>query len=103
LREHPEVLDAPITGELVFHTLSGEVRVDVSSKEGNMTMSFPADPPVAVKMQTTKSQVAGTLGLQEDDILNIEISKKLSYVVIEVAQSVDIKSMDFNPTELVNH
>ena len=103
MKTHPEVLPEPLTGHIVFHTLSGELNVDTSAEDGTVFMDFPADPPSAVQIKASNKKIAEALGLQEDEIINIEISNALSYVVIEVAQSVDIASIKVNPSELVCH
>jgi len=64
-------------------------------------MDFPADPPSSFQMQATHEQLAETLGLPRDKILNVEISPKLEYVVIELDPSVDIPSMKVESQALV--
>jgi predicted PhzF superfamily epimerase YddE/YHI9 len=101
LKNHPEVLSEPLTGNISFHTLSGELIVDISSKRGSILMDFPADPPSQVHSKTTAVQVAEALGLSSDDLVNVEVSKLCGYAVIEITQSVDIASLPVDSGKLV--
>jgi predicted PhzF superfamily epimerase YddE/YHI9 len=66
-----------------------------------MLMDFPADPPSSSEMRATQEQLAETLGLPKSKILNVETSKKLQYVVIELDPSVDIVAMKVDSSALV--
>ena len=66
-----------------------------------MLMDFPADPPSSSEMTATQEQLAETLGLPSSKILNVEVSKKLQYVVIELDRSVDITAMKVDSGALV--
>jgi hypothetical protein len=52
-------------------------------------------------MTATQEQLAETLGLPSSKILNVEVSKKLQYVVIELDPSVDITAMKVDSGALV--
>lgn len=102
LRNHQDVLSERLTGNIVFHTrFSGQLIVDISSNDGTMLMDFPADPPSSSEMRATQEQLAETLGLPKSKILNVETSKKLQYVVIELDPSVDIAAMKVDSGALV--
>ena len=75
--------------------------VDIQSKDGVMKMDFPADSSAEVKFQVAKEKVATALGLSEGEIVNIEISERLQYVVIEIAQSIDIAALSVDGSALV--
>ena len=64
-------------------------------------MDFPADPPSSSEMTATQEQLAETLGLPKSKILNVETSKNLQYVVIELDPSVDIAAMKVDSGALV--
>jgi predicted PhzF superfamily epimerase YddE/YHI9 len=66
-----------------------------------MLMDFPADPPSSSEVTATQEQLAETLGLPSSKILNVEVSKKLQYVVIELDRSVDITAMKVDSGALV--
>ena len=101
LRSFPELLATPLTANIVFHTLSGELVVDIQSKDGLIKMDFPADSPAPVQVHVAPEKVAATLGISISDIVNIEISQSLRFVVIEVSQSVDIASLTVDSSALV--
>lgn len=101
LRSFPGLLTVPLTANIIFHTLSGELEVDIQSKDGLIKMDFPADSLVSIQVNVAAEKVAVALGLSISDLVNIEISESLRYVVIEVAQSVDIASLTVDSSALV--
>ena len=101
LKNHPEVLAEPLTGNLSFHTLSGELIVDISSKDGSIFMDFTADPTCKEQMTTTILEVAEALGLSSETIVNVEFSKLNGYAVVEIDQSVDMASLPVDSGKLV--
>jgi predicted PhzF superfamily epimerase YddE/YHI9 len=103
LKNHPETLSKPVRDKIVFHTLSGELIVDISSDEGVVLMDFPADPPGAFDSSAFIEQVADAIGTVKEDIVEVQVSPGLGYAVIEVSQSVDIASLTVNSSELVCH
>ena len=102
LKTHPEAIREKLTGNIVFHTLSGELIVDISSADGVMLMDFPADPPVAIQSQLDTAEVAKAIGLTKDKIVAIENANALGFNVIEVDQSVDISSLEVKSAALVD-
>lgn len=101
LKSHPELLAEPLTGNIVFHTLSGELIVDISSKDGFMTMDFPSDTLESVSTQAIEERLAQTIGVQKDNVVNVEYAKHCQYLVIEVNHSVDIESLKVDAFGLV--
>ena len=102
LKTHPDVLTQPLSGNIVFHTLSGELIVDVSSDNGIISMDFPVDSSSEVQPKPDKQQVADAIGSPVDKLVNIEASKDLKYAVIEVESSVNIASLNVDTLALVD-
>ena len=87
----------------MFYTrYSGRLPVDISSNDGTMLMDFPGDPAYPIELLATQEQLAETLGVTKDKIVNVEMSKKLEYIVIEVDPSVDIPSLKVDSQNLVD-
>jgi predicted PhzF superfamily epimerase YddE/YHI9 len=104
LKNHPELLEEPLNGNINFYTrMSGLLIVDISSNDGFIMMDFPADSAAEVRPQATNEQVAKLLGLSESDIVHVEVSNHCKYAVIEVQQSVDIASLAVDTSGLVCH
>jgi predicted PhzF superfamily epimerase YddE/YHI9 len=83
--------------------MSGLLVVDISSDDGVILMDFPADSSAEILPQATKAQVAKLLKLSENDIIHVEASNHCKYAVIEVAQSVDMSSLEVDTSALVYH
>ena len=101
LKSHPELLAEPLTGNIVFHTLSGELIVDINSKDGVMLMDFPADTLGPVSTQVIEERVAQAIGVPKDMVVNVEGAKHCQYIVIEVHHSVDVESLKVDTLALV--
>jgi predicted PhzF superfamily epimerase YddE/YHI9 len=97
---HPEVLPQPLDKKIIFHSLSGELSVNVGS-DGLTLMDFPSDPPGPVESETTAKQVASAIGVSEADIVKTEVSPHCQYTVIEVAPSIDVAGLVVDSVALV--
>jgi len=100
LRSHPELLSSQ-DPTLVFSTLSGALTVDVSSPD-NLVMDFPADTILAVSRPLALDIVSAAIDVSKADIVNVKASRQNGYVVIEVAESVDVESLNVDSTALVS-
>ena len=102
MKNHPELLTAPLNGNIVFHTRrSGQLIIDIGANDGTMLMDFPADPPVPFKVTATTDEVAQAIDLTKEKIVNIQASKALGYVVVEIDSSIDIESLKVDSGTLV--
>ena len=103
LNNHFELLSEPLTGNISFDTLSGQLIVDISSEAGFILMDFPADPPSQVEIKVTTAQVAEAIGCSSDKIVTIEASSPdfCGYAVVDIAQNVDIASLPVDSAKLV--
>jgi predicted PhzF superfamily epimerase YddE/YHI9 len=90
-----------LTGNIVFHTLSGELIVDISSKDGVMLMDFPADTLGPVSTQAIEESVAQAIGVPKDKVVNVEGAKHCQYLVIQVDHSIDVESLEVDSLALV--
>ena len=95
------MLAEPLTGNIVFHTLSGELIVDIGSNDGVMLMDFPADTLGPVSTQAIEERVAQAIGVPKDRVVNVECAKHCQYLVIEVDCSVDVESLEVDSLALV--
>lgn len=75
--------------------------IDVSLSEGTMLMDFPADSFPAAQANANNEDVAMTIGVSKDKIVDIKASKNCGYAVIEVDQSIDIESLKVETFSLV--
>jgi predicted PhzF superfamily epimerase YddE/YHI9 len=98
---HPEVLPQSLDKKIIFHSLSGELGVNVGSEDGLMLMDFPSDPPGPLESETTAKQVASAIGVSEADIVKVEVSPHNQYAIIEVAPSIDVAGLVVDSVALV--
>jgi predicted PhzF superfamily epimerase YddE/YHI9 len=78
--------------------------VDITSDDGMLFMDFPADSITFFQRKVLKEEVAEAIGLSKEQkcqVVDIIISERLRYVVIEVENSIDIASLKVNPFKLV--
>jgi predicted PhzF superfamily epimerase YddE/YHI9 len=99
LRSHPELL-ASHDPTLVFNTLSGALTVDISSPD-KLLMDFPADTVVELSNTFSLDKATAAIDVSKQDIVTVKVSEQNGYVVIEVAESVDIESLNVDSVALV--
>ena len=102
MKEHAELLADALPGRVIFHTLSGPLRVDMSSADGIIKMDFAADEAADVQPMVEYARVAEAIGVTEVEIMHIEMSKTCGYAVIEVSQGIDVESLSVDSLALVH-
>jgi predicted PhzF superfamily epimerase YddE/YHI9 len=84
----------------VFNTLSGALTVDISSPD-KLLMDFPADTVVELSNTFSLDKATAAIDVSKQDIVTVKVSEQNGYVVIEVAESVDIESLNVDSVALV--
>ena len=102
MKNHPELLQTPLSNNVIFHTLSGELIVEFPGSNGQMLMDFPADSAAQVQPTVTREAVAKAIGVSEEDVVHTEVSTHCGYAVVEVADTVDLSSLAVDSEALVH-
>lgn len=102
MKNHPELLQSPLSNNVIFHTLSGELIVEFPGSNDQMLMDFPADSAAQVQPTVAREGVANAIGVSGGDIVHTEVSTHCGYAVVEVADTVDISSLTVDSGALVH-